>query len=267
MSEKTLIASFVAQKMSPITCSVAYDGYFYLGGADGTVYKTVDGSYYDEFWRIDDGPIISIIEYGQALFVGTSPYGNVHMHNFSTNNRFHSVITGDDSVSSMEVHSDILYVATAQSGIILSFNGDEWNKEYESLRSISSMSSFGGKFYVFFEDANSVLVYDGNSWNFLLDAKSLFSVGSKAVVDTTIVALSGNNQAESGVGHSCVMGGKLYFTGVDRPTLYSYNGSSVVIEHQFGGGKITSLDSSESQVFVSINQYIYVNVTEDVSDG
>jgi len=270
MSTKSIMASFVAEKMSPVLCSVPYNGYLYLGGSDGMVYRTVDGSYHDEFWRVGDGPIMSMEIYGGALFAGTSPEGNVYMHNFSTGNRFHHAVSGDHAVTSLKVHDNILYAGTSYSGVILSFDGAEWTKGYEALRSVSSMASYSGALYVFFSDSNSVLVFDGSEWKFMADGESVFAMGGKFPVETSIAALSVKESNDSGVSHSVVVGDKIFFAGTDRAAVYSFDGSNVSVEYQFGEGIVESMSGSESQLFISVGDSVYVNVLdedEEVSDG
>jgi hypothetical protein len=266
MSTKSIMASFVAEKMSPVLCSVPYGGYLYLGSSDGIIYRTVDGSYHDEFWRISDGPIVSLAIYSDALFAGTSPGGNVYMHNFSTGNRFHHMVSGDHAVTSLVVHDDILYAGTSYSGSILSFDGEEWTKGYEALRSISSMSSYAGGLYVFFSDSNSVLVFENSEWKFMADGGSVFSIGGEFPVKTSLESLAVKNYDESGVSHSIVVGEKMFFTGVDRSTVYSFDGANVSIVHQFGTGTIKSMGGSMDQLFVSIGNSVYVSVMEDESE-
>jgi len=263
MSSKTLIASFVSDRQSPVLCSADYDGHMYIGGSDGTVYQTIDGSYYREFWNIAAGPVTSLAFYGGAMFAGTSPDGGVYMHNFNTGNRFHYVVSGDDEVSAMSVHEDVLYAGTARSGIILSYDGDRWRKEYESHRSISSISSFGNDMYVFFSDSNVVLVFSGGKWSFMNDGDSIFSVGGKKMVTTSIDELASYGLDEIGIGHSAVAGNKMYFSGVKIPNVYSYDGSSVVVEWQFGDGSIGGMAGSENQIFVAVDDTVYVNVAEE----
>jgi hypothetical protein len=232
----------------------------YVGGSDGIVYVTIDGTYYREFWDIGDGPISSLEFYGGAMFAGTSPNGGIYMHNFNTGNRFHYVVSGDDEVSSMIVHNDILYAGTSRSGIILSYDGDRWRKEHESMRSVSSMVSFSDSLYVFFHDANTVLVNDGSKWFFMNDGDSVFSIGGSPVVSTSIDELSSYDFNESGIGGACVSSGKIYFYGLSTPTVYSYDGSSVNMEFQFGEGVISSIESSSKQVFVAIGDSLYANI-------
>lgn len=263
MSTKTIMAKFTAIAASPVTCSASYGSYMYFGGADGILYRTVDGSYHDEFWRIGAGPITSVGVYADAIFVGTSPGGEVYMHNFSTGNRFHYVSSGDDAVTAMCVNDDVLYVGTSRSGIILSFDGERWTKEYEAMRSISAMCSYGGSLYVFFLDSDSVLVNDG-AWRFMSDGKSIFSVGGKFKVSTSLKSLESGRTSESGISGAVVSGSKIYFSGKDRAVLYSFDGSSVVIENQFGEGIIGCLSGGgNGQVFVSVGDSVYVNIVEE----
>lgn len=270
MSTKSLMASFTADMMSPVVCSAPYGGYLYVAGADGIVYSTVDGSYYDEFWRVDDGSVMSLGVYGDALFVGTSPEGSIYMHNFSTGNRFHYATTGDHAVTRLTEHDGVLYAGTSRSGVILSFDGDEWRKEFEALRSVSSMESYSGSLYVFFSDSSSVLAYNGKEWKFMFDGESIFTVGGNSPALTSLPALAGGQSNDSGVSLSAVVGDKIFFSGTDRATVYSFDGSAVTIEYQFGEGLISSLSSSENQLFVSIGDTVYVNVEEEdkeVTDG
>jgi hypothetical protein len=253
----SMTARFTFDEQDAVSCSCSYDGWTYVGGKNGVVYRTIDGVTYEEFWRLYSPTVSSLHAFGGALFVGTSPDGRVLMHNFSTGNRFVYVKTGDYSISSMCDDGDTMYVSTSPSGMILSFDGFVWNKIYESFTDISTLSPFMSGVYAFSADEGTVRVYSGGSWNFMRDGDEIFVVGEKPLV-TAKAKMAGNPLKERGIGCSAVFGGKLYFSGYSRPVLYNYDGKEVAVAYRFDGGTITSIVSTETQLFVSVGPDLYV---------
>jgi len=255
---KAMSAKFSILDASPIMAFTEYDSYAYVGGGNGIVYRTIDGFSYEEFWRLD-GPITSMSVYASALFVSISlPSCKIMMHNFSTGNRFEYVNCNDNSVSSMITFNNTLYAATSPSGMVLSFNGEIWEKQYESFYDVSTMSVFNDFLYVFFRDSFAVLKYSSGTWSFMNDVDSPFSVAGKIGVKTSISQLSSPSVYDTGIVSSATMGGKLYFCGNVKSSVYSYDGSSVSVEYQFGRTPISSLSASETQVFAAVGDLVYV---------
>jgi hypothetical protein len=257
-----MMARFTIDQFGGATCSCSYDGWTYVGSKNGIVYRTIDGISYDEFLRTYSPMVSSLHVFGNALFIGTSPNGVILIHNFSTGNRFVYVQTGDYSISSIVDDGDTMYASTSPSGMILSFNGYEWKKIYESFTDISSLCYYSGGIYAFSRDDGTVRVRSENAWSFMKDDGVIFVVGKKNFVSSKS-EIPGNPHFEIGVGTSTSVGGKMYFSGVKNPVVYSYNGSKVSVEYRFSGGTISSMSSSVDQLFIAVGPDLYVHQVGD----
>lgn len=261
MPEKSLVAKFQCIDGRLIRCCHAMDQYLYIGsGPEGIVYRTQDGFALSEFYKVEDTYVTAIADYGNALFVGTSPGGNIFMHNFNTGNRFHYVISGDYSISAFCIFQEKLYAGTSPSGLVLSFDGNQWNMEYDCYGSgIKSMSVVDGKMLVFVENAESIPYLSGSAWSFLKSGDEYFSITSARKVKTTIPTLSNNPNSDFSFNCSCVLGSKVYFCPENKCNLYCYDGSKVSIVYQWSGGQITAIEAvGEKQLFVAVDDILYV---------
>lgn len=258
---KTIRASFQAQAPWPIRCLYGYGSYLYLGTApDGTVMRTKDGFYYEEFWRTGRVSIEALAEFGGALFVGTSPDGQILMHNFNTGNRFHVVTSGDVAVSCLHVHDGMLFAGTSPSGLVLSFDGLTWRKEYDAYgAAVKSMASLSGGLYVFLDEAEVVPVRNSaGSWSTMVAAGQPFALPQFSAVKTTIAELAQNRGYDRSYGPSVVFKGKLYFAGGKRGALYSFDGSGVVRVFDAGTDLITCVFVAADQMFLGVGDALYV---------
>lgn len=222
----------------------------------GVIYRTMDGIAYEEFWRTKSPAVTSMCVYMDALFVGTSPDGLILFHNFNTGFRCTYVVTGDYSVSAMVSDDAVLYAATFPSGEVLSFNGKEWNKIYESNTDVSSVCIHGGVLYLFSHGDGAVRVYSSGKWTFMEDGGVPFAVGVKNMVSPAPSMV--DPSAETGLSSSASFGGLLYFTGDKKPVVYSYDGKDVTVVYKFGGGTIGSMSVSDGQLFISVGDSLYV---------
>lgn len=267
---KTLAGRFTAASPAPVACLYAVDEYLYVGSAtNGYLYRTMDGFSYEEFWRTGEIAVTSVMEYGNALFVGTAVDGKLYMHNFTTGNRFHFVTTGDYEISAMAVFNGLLYVGTKPGGMVLSFNGDVWNKEYEAYGSgIESMTVWNNKLYLFIAGTQTIPYVDASgNWNFMKEGDEVFSVTGTAPATTTLEPLLIPQVFDYGFAESVVFNGVLMFVGGERRKLYSYDGTTVRVEFQSTTGDITGLEVvGASQLYLAAGDTVYVHETESTAD-
>jgi len=256
---QTLTGKYVADEFAGAVSARVARGLLFVGTAPhGLVYSTPDGFAWNEFWETGECVVTAIGYYADALFVGTGPEGKILMHNFSTGNRFHYVTTGDYEVAALVEHDNRLYALTSPSGMVLSFDGDVWRKEYEAFMAGTSLASDGTTLYATFSDSFSVLVLDASgAWKFASDADGPLSMASVGTVTTSLEALAKNDGFDYGADHAVLFGGKFYFAGFKRPTLYSFDGSALSVAHQFAGGAITGVEVADNQIFVSVGDLVY----------
>ena len=261
MPEKSLVAKFKSVDQRLIQCCHAMNQYLYIGaGSEGIVYRTQDGFSLSEFYKIDDSYVTALTDYGNALFVGSSPGGNIFMHNFNTGNRFQYVITGDYRVTSFCTFKDKLYAGTSPSGLVLSFDGNSWKTEYDCYGAgIKGMSALGDKMYVFVENVEFILCLSESGWAFVKSGDKDFSLASSKKVNTTIETLKQNPDYDFSFSCSCVAGDKVYFCPQNRCNLYSYDGTTVSIVYQWSGNQISAIESiGDKQLFVAVDDIVYV---------
>jgi hypothetical protein len=256
-SSVSMLAKFTSDAGPCITCSCAYGGWTYVGGRNGFVYRTKDGVSYEEFWRTRSPVVSSMHVFDDILLVGTSPDGRVLFHSFSTGFRCTFVITGDYAVSSIVDDGSVVYLSTSPSGMVLEFDGYVWKKIYESFTDISSLCVYSSALYAFSRNDTAVRVYSGGGWSFMMDGKSIFSIGSKALVSSSS-AIPGNPRAEVGVSASSVCNGRMYFSGETSPVIYAYDGSSVEIVHRFHGSMVSSMDSVGNQLYIAVDDSLHL---------
>jgi len=264
MSEdKTLMGKFTAVAPSPVSSMYAVDEYLYVGSSlNGYLYRTLDGFSYEEFWRTGEIAVASIIEYGNALFVGTALGGKVLMHNFNTGNRFHYVTTGDYEVSAMALFNGLLYIGTSPGGMVLSFNGDKWTKEYESYGSgIESMTVWNDRLHLFIAGTQSVPYVDlSGKWHFLETAAGVFSVSGMSPATTSLPSLAIPRIFDYGFSDSTVFNGRLMFVGGEKKKLYSFDGTDVKVEFQSTTGDISGLAVvGGTQLYLAAGDTLYIN--------
>lgn len=268
MTSLAISSKFRSLVREGVVCSHYFDGYLYVGAGNGIVYRTIDGKSYQEFWKTGEMVVTTISSYANALFVGTGPEGKVLMHNFSTGNRFHYLTSGDYEIASMVVVDDVLYVVTSPSGVVISFDGSRWRKEYESFYDASVAVLHDDKLYVFFKDSFSVLVKD-SVWKFMEDDESPFSIAGKPKVKSTLPGLARDANYDYGVLAAASFDGKIFFSGNRKPTLYSYNDGAVTVAYQFAGDPIVSMAASATQLFVAVGDTVYYqeSTTSEDTDG
>lgn len=275
MSEnKTLTGKFSVSPPAPVACLYAVDEYLYAGSAtNGYLYRTLDGYSYEEFWRTGEVAVTSVMEYGDALFVGTAVDGKIFMHNFTTGNRFHYVTTGDYEVSAMALFNGLLYVGTKPGGMVLSFNGDRWSKEYEAYGSgIESMSVWNNRLHLFVAGTQTIPYVDADgSWSFMREGDDVFSVSGKSPVSTSLDPLLIPKVFDSGFAESAVFNGMLMFVGGERKKIYSFDGTTVKIEFQSTTGDITGLEVvGGTQLYLAAGDTVYIHeieLTEEDSES
>jgi len=273
--EKTLMGKFSIGAPAPVACLYAVDEYLYVGSStNGYLYRTVDGYSFEEFWRTGETAVTSVVEYGNALFVGTAMNGRVYMHNFTTGNRFNYVSTGDYEVSAMAIFNGLLYVGTSPGGMVLSFNGDVWSREYEAYGSgIESMTVWNNRLYLFSAGTQTVpYVDEAGVWNFVEESGKVFSVSGKSPATTTIEPLLIPKVFDYGFSDSAVFNGMLVFVGGEKKKLYSYDGTTVKVEFQSTTGDISGLATAgATQLYLAAGDTLYLNeielTTTDSTDG
>ena len=260
---KTLTGRFSAMQPSPVACLYAVDEYLYVGSAtNGYLYRTLDGFSYEEFWRTGEIAVTSVAAYGNALFVGTAVDGKLFMHNFTTGNRFHYVTTGDYEVSAMAVFNGLLYVGTKPGGMVLSFDGDRWRKEYEAYGSgIESMTVWSDRLHLFVVGTQIIPYVDASgSWNFMKEGDDVFSVTGASPATTTLEPLLIPKVFDYGFAESVVFNGTLVFVGGERKKLYSFDGTTVKVEFQSTTGSITGLQVvGGTQLYLAAGNMVYVH--------
>jgi len=261
ITTRTIIAKYKSVDNRVIQSTHVFGRYLYVGaGPEGIVYRTLDGTSNLEFYKVGDMYATAIADYGNALFVGTSPNGRIMMHNFNTGNRFHYVTTGDYKVTAFEVHDNKLYAGTSPSGLILSFDGTDWRMEYDAYGGgIKAMVSHGGSLYVFVEGIESIPVLNSSGWSMLKDGDDFFSISTFSKVTTSLATLEKNENFD--VSFSCAVSfdDKLYFAPENRCNLYEYDGTDVKIAGQWEGEKIRSLDVvGADQLLVAVDDMVYI---------
>jgi len=259
---RTVLGRYVADTPSGVSAAAEYDGWVYVSPDDGrgTVWRTVDGMAYEEFWRTGEPRVTSIGGWADALFVGTGPRGRIWMHNFSTGNRFEVAVTGDYEVTAILPLADRVLAGTGPSGAVLGFDGDRWTKEYEAFFDISAMAEYQSKVFVFFRDSPSILCGTGRGhWAFMQDAGKPFSVASVMPAKTVLEQLASGRQEETGISAAATCSGKLFFSGATLPTLYAYDGTAVTVARTFAAGPVASMSAGTGQLFVSVGDTVYVH--------
>jgi hypothetical protein len=259
MSQKTLTGKYEVQELTGAISAHQSQGILFVGTAPrGIVYSTRDGFAWEEFWETGERIVTAIGSYANALFVGTGPEGKIYMHNFSTGNRFHYVTTGDYEIASFVEHDGKLYAMTSPSGMIFSFDGDIWRKEYEAFMAGTELVSDGTSLYATFSNGFSILTLDSSGeWKFASDSNGPISIASARAVTPSLADLARNDHFDHGASHAAIYGGKLYFAGSRTSTLYSFDGANLDVAYQFAGSTISGIQVAGSQIFVSAGDVVY----------
>lgn len=259
--EKSILAKFECIKEAKIKSSHVMNGLLYIGtGPDGIIYRTARGFDLSEFYKTGENYVTALIDYGNALFAGTSSGGKIMMHNFSTGNRFPYVITGDYEVTAFCIYNEKLYAGTSPSGLVLSFDGKKWDMEYDCYGGgIKSMQVLGDSMYIFVDQIEFLPYLKGDKWEFAKNGDDYFSISGFKKVSTTLSSLQKNVNFDWAFGASCVCGGKLYFAPTNRSNLYVYDGKDVSIFYQWDGSSIGAIEAiGDSQLYVSVDDTLYV---------
>jgi len=209
--------------------------------------------------------VSSVIEYGNALFVGTAIDGKIYMHNFTTGNRFHYVTTGDYEVSAMAIFNGLLYVGTKPGGMVLSFNGDVWNREYEAYGAgIESMTVWNNRLYLFSAGTQTVpYVDESGTWNFMGESDGVFSISGASPAVTSLDPLLIPKVFDYGFTDSTVFNGQLMFVGGEKKKLYSYDGTTVRVEFQSTTGDISGVEAvGATQLYLAAGDTMYIHEIE-----
>ncbi len=262
MPTKNITAKFEIDDRMQIRCCHAMDNYLYVGaGHSAIVYRTQDGFGISEFYKIEDSYVTAITDYENSLFVGTSPGGGIYMHNFSTGNRFHYVISGDYQVTSFCMFNGKLYAGTSPSGLVLSFDGTKWVMEYDSYGGgIKNMSVIGDKMCIFVDGTDFIPYLSSSGWSFLKSGDNNFSLSSSKKVSTTIDIIKKNLNFDFSFNSSCVCNEKLYFCPSNKCNLYCYDGTKVSIVYQWSGSSIRAIENvGDSQLFVVVDDTVYAS--------
>jgi len=261
MPYKSVVAKFSAIGGEQIHCMHPLNQHMYIGtGPYGILYRTIDGLSLEEFWRTDDTHVTAVQDYGNALFVGTSPGGQILMHNFNTENRFHYVTTGDYRVNSFAVNDGVLYAGTYPSGLVLSFDGRIWKNEYDSYGAgVTDLVSYGDALYVFCLGLEFVPYFKDGEWGVMQNGETDFSMSTKTKATTNISVLSKSRNYDHSFNCAVVAGGKLFFAPYNQCNLYSFDGSAVEIAYQWDGSRIQDLAAiGQNQLAVAVDDMVYV---------
>lgn len=275
MSEtRIILGRFTATEERQVRCCHSMDKYLYVGtGPDGILYRSIDGFMFSEFYKTGDYYVTSVCDYGNALFVGTSPNGYVLMHNFNTGNRFHYLTTGDYQVTTMVVHDEKLWVGTSPSGLVFSFDGVSWILEYDSYGGgVKKLVSDGDILYAFVDGNEFIPCLKDGKWILLDNGNSPFSISAFSKVTTSIPYLDKNQNFDVSFSCACVADGKLFFAPENKCNLYMYDGSSVGIVRQWDGDSIGAIENiGDEQLIVAVDDSLYVvslsELTSDQSYG
>jgi hypothetical protein len=276
MPDKLLVAEYNSENINRIMACHPFGPYLYIGTSpDGLVLRTKDGFSHEEFWRIDDKQITAIADFGNALFFGTSPNGKIYMHNFNTDNRFHVVDSGDYEISAFAVHNSILYAATGPSGLVLSFDGREWEKEYDAHGGrINKMVSLNGNLYIFLDQSETIPFRNEDGiWELLDEGTDPFSIVGHKNVTTSLRSLEKNENFDHSFTTAAVFNSKLMFSGALRAALYEFDGAKVNQVFQTEGERINAIEPvGDTQLFIAVDDKVYVhnsviNSEEESSDG
>lgn len=262
---RSITAKFNCQKQTQICSCHAMGGYLYVGsGPEGIVYRTKDGSDLSEFYKTGESYVTALSDFGNALFIGTSPSGYIFMHNFSTGNRFHYATSGDYQVTAFCVHSNKLYAGTSPSGLVLSFDGTTWAMEYDSYGGgINSMVSFGGSLYLFIEEIDFVPCLTSSGWQIMKNGDQSFSLSAFKKVTTSLSSLNKNRNFDYSFKCAVATSKKLYFCSGNRCNLYEFDGKTVKIIYQWSGRFINSIEIvGEKQLVVAVDDEVYVSDLE-----
>lgn len=264
---RSILARFRTTDERLVRCCHAMGRYLYVGtGPDGILYRSTDGFSFSEFYKTGDMYVTSVCDYGNALFVGTSPGGYILMHNFNTGNRFHYVTTGDYQVTAMVVHNDRLYAGTSPSGMIFSFDGNNWVMEYDSYGAgIIDMVSDGTDMYVFVQGVEFVPCLKDTGWELLHNGEDSLSISSFSKAKTSLSILAKNANFDTSFSCACVAGDKLFFAPENKCNLYMFDGTEVSIVHQWHGTRIWDIENiGDEQIAIAVDDTVYVTAVGDI---
>jgi hypothetical protein len=166
-SQKLIPFHYEISYSKSINC-ISFDNVYAYAGTStgGVILRSKDRFVWEDFIRLNDESVTSIVFLGNFLFAGTSPNGRIYRISLSGENYFLDAEFGGE-VNGFAILNSELYCALSSPAEVYKFDfiRNSWSIFYRPYgKKINQFSSYFGKLFLSLDTPN-ILSYDGKKWS------------------------------------------------------------------------------------------------------